>query len=87
MSVACIAPRRSISSRIALVHGSGPKTPTSNGSDAGSMPRLSSSSSTDRKYDGVTMIARAPKSWSNWICFSVCPPEIGTTVQPKRSAP
>ena len=61
--------------------------PTSRDVSRGSMPTRSISSSTDRKYDGVTMITRGAKSVISWTCRSVCPPETGTTVQPSASAP
>ena len=33
------------------------------------------------------MMMRGLKSWISVTCRSVMPPEIGTTVQPSRSAP
>ena len=33
------------------------------------------------------MMIRGSKSWISVTCRSVMPPEIGTTVQPSRSAP
>ena len=53
----------------------------------GSMPWASISSRIARKYDGVTMMTRGPKSTISWTWRSVMPPLIGTTVQPSRSAP
>ena len=61
--------------------------PTSSEVARGSMPWASISSRIARKYDGVTMITRGPKSMISWTCRSVMPPLTGTTVQPRRSAP
>ena len=87
MSTACIAQRCSISRRISSVQGSAPKMPISSDDSAGSMPWRSISSTIARKYDGVTMMMRGPKSVISCTCRSVIPPLIGTTVQPSRSAP
>ena len=38
-------------------------------------------------YEGVTMITSGSKSRISMTCRSVIPPETGTTVQPRRSAP
>jgi hypothetical protein len=38
-------------------------------------------------YDGVTRMIFGSKSRISCTCFSVCPPDIGTTMQPSRSAP
>ena len=73
--------------RISSVHGSAPKIPTSRLVSFGSTPCASSSSRIARKYDGVTMITRGPKSTISCACRSVMPPLTGTTVQPSRSAP
>ncbi len=53
----------------------------------GSSPWRRNSSQITCMYDGVTMIASGLKSWISCTCFSVWPPDIGTTVQPRRSAP
>ena len=87
MSTAWMPLRRSTSCRIWSVHGSAPKIPISSEVDRGSMPCASISSSTLRKYDGVTMITRGWKSTISWTCRAVMPPLTGTTVQPSRSAP
>ena len=53
----------------------------------GSMPWRRNSSAMLSMYDGVTMMMFGLKSQISWTCFSVCPPDIGTTVQPSFSAP
>ena len=87
MSTALMLVRRSTSARISSVHGSAPKMPISSDVLRGSTPWASISSRIERKYDGVTMITRGSKSRISWTCRGVMPPEIGTTVQPSRSAP
>ncbi len=87
MSTACMPPRDSISVRMASVHGSAPKMPISRDDPATSRPAAAIWSSTDRKYDGVTMITRGRKSAISCTCRSVIPPDTGTTVQPSASAP
>ena len=87
MSTACIPQRCSISARISSVQGSAPKIPISSDDAAGSSPARSISSTIARKYDGVTMITRGSKSAISCTCRSVMPPDTGTTVQPRRSAP
>ena len=52
----------SIASRIAGVHGSAPKMPTSSGHCRGSMPCRSISSAIASMYDGVTMMISGSKS-------------------------
>ncbi|MNT35156.1 hypothetical protein D3C72_1711740 [compost metagenome] len=79
--------RASISERMASVHGSAPKMPTFSDDSAGSRPWRVNSSMMLSMYDGVTMMIDGLKSWINCTCFSVCPPDIGMTVQPRRSAP
>ena len=87
MSTASMPAWLSISFRIASVHGSAPKMPTSRLVDVGSIPWRASSSISTCMYDGVTMMMFGFRSWISWTCFSVCPPDIGITVQPARSAP
>ena len=87
MSIASIASLDSIALRIVGVHGSAPKMPISSEHAAGSMPCRSISSAIASMYDGVTMITDGLKSWMSCTCFSVCPPDIGITVQPSFSAP
>ena len=87
MSTARMPERSSTARRISSVHGSAPKMPTSRLVLRGSTPWRSISSRIARKYDGVTMITRGPKSTISWTCRSVMPPLTGTTVQPSRSAP
>ena len=87
MSTASMPALVSISRRIASVHGSAPKMPTSRLVERGSMPWRTSSSISTCMYDGVTMMMFGFRSWISWTCFSVCPPDIGITVQPARSAP
>ena len=53
----------------------------------GSMPWRSISSAIASMYDGVTMMTSRLKSWISCTCRSVCPPDIGITVQPSFSAP
>ena len=87
MSTASMPLRRSTSCRISSVHGSAPKMPISRLVDRGSTPWASIWSRIARKYDGVTMITRGPKSTISCTCRSVMPPETGTTMQPNASAP
>jgi len=87
MSVASMPKRRSISARIASVHGSAPWIPTASPRRAGSTPACSHASAMTSAYEGVHISTCGAKSDSNWTCFSVFPPDIGTTVQPRRSAP
>jgi len=87
MSTAWIPVRSSTSCRICSVHGSAPKIPIRSDVSRGSRPRSVISSTIERKYDGVTMMIRAPKSRIRSTCRSVIPPDTGTTVQPSRSAP
>ena len=61
--------------------------PTSSEQAFGSMPCRSISSAIASMYDGVTMMMSGAKSAMSWTCFSVCPPDIGITVQPSFSAP
>ena len=51
------------------------------------MPCRSISSAIASMYDGVTMMMSGLKSTMSCTCFSVCPPDIGITVQPSFSAP
>ena len=51
------------------------------------MPWRVSSSISTCMYEGVTMMIFGFRSRMSWTCFSVCPPDIGITVQPARSAP
>ena len=87
MSTASMPARTSISARIASVHGSAPKMPTFSDESAASMPWRENSSMMLSMYDGVTMMMSGLKSQISWTCFSVWPPDIGITVQPRRSAP
>jgi hypothetical protein len=87
MSTAWMPVRCSTSARICSVHGSAPKIPIRNDVSRGSSPRAAISSTIARKYDGVTMMIRAPKSRIRSTCRSVIPPDTGTTVHPSRSAP
>ncbi|MNP44601.1 hypothetical protein D3C76_1384700 [compost metagenome] len=61
--------------------------PRRNASFCGSMPWRSISSAILSMYEGVTMMMSGWKSRISWTCFSVWPPDIGITVQPRRSAP
>jgi hypothetical protein len=79
--------RDSISCRMALVQGSAPKMPTRSDDAAASNPCRANSSAIASMYDGVTMMMSGPRSRISCTCFSVCPPDIGTTVQPSFSAP
>ena len=87
MSTAAMPAAPSISRRIASVHGSAPKMPISSEVERGSMPCFSIASTSTCMYEGVTMMIRGRRSVISWSCFSVWPPDIGTTVQPSRSAP
>ena len=87
MSTASMPALASISARIASVHGSAPKMPTSRLVDLGSIPWRASSSTSTCMYEGVTMMMFGFRSVISWTCFSVWPPDIGITVQPARSAP
>ncbi|MCY1241707.1 hypothetical protein D9M72_546250 [compost metagenome] len=53
----------------------------------GSMPWRSISSIRFSMYDGVTMMMLGWNSRISCTCFSVCPPDMGITVQPAFSAP
>ena len=79
--------RVSTSSRSACVHGSAPKMPIFSDDSAGSIPCRTISSIRFSMYDGVTRMIFGSKSRISCTCFSVCPPDIGTTMQPSRSAP
>ena len=87
MSTASMPALVSISVRIASVQGSAPKMPTSRLVDFASMPWRVSSSISTCMYEGVTMMRFGFRSQMSCTCFSVCPPDIGITVQPARSAP
>ena len=54
---------------------------------ARSTPCCSASSAIASAYDGVEHSTRARKSMISETCRSVEPPDIGTTVAPRRSAP
>jgi hypothetical protein len=61
--------------------------PTSRLVERGSIRCRTSSSISTCMYDGVTMMICGLRSVISCTCFSVCPPDIGITVQPSRSAP
>ncbi|MNW02050.1 hypothetical protein D3C71_1977790 [compost metagenome] len=87
MSTASMPERISISRRMASVQGSAPKMPICSELSRGSTPWRTNSSLITCMYDGVTMMMLGAKSRISCTCFSVCPPDIGTTVHPARSAP
>ena len=87
MSIASMSITASIAVRIVGVHGSAPKIPIVIDDARGSMPCRCISSAIASMYDGVTMMMSGLKSWMSCTCFSVWPPDIGTTVQPSFSAP
>ena len=77
----------SMAVRMIGVHGSAPKMPMDSDDSRVSSPCRCISSAIASKYDGVTMMMSGRKSLMSCTCFAVCPPDIGTTVQPSFSAP
>ncbi len=79
--------RRSMASRSSSVHGSAPNMPVLSEQPGPSSPWRSNSSAMVSMYEGVTMISSGLKVDDQLHLPFGLPPEIGTTVQPRRSAP
>jgi hypothetical protein len=87
MSTASRSNRSSISVRISWVHGSAAEDGVRSDEARESSPAGRTRPRWRAGMTASTMITSGRRSVMSCTCFSVCPPDIGITVQPSFSAP